>query len=223
MKTSRIIMAVVAITVVVILFYSMSTGTIERGYSELLEQERQQKHDFMRSDPGSPFAKDTAAFHELKYFAPDPRYKVVADLEEVQDRKIVVLGTNDGLEQRYLEYAYATFRLNGADNRLLILEVIESGPFRGTLFLAFADQTSAFETYGAGRYLDVVKTPGATTITLDFNQAYNPYCAYSDEFSCPLPPKENVLTIAVKAGEMTYERPPDAEAKEAAAPEPDKK
>ena len=117
---------------------------------------------------------------------------------------MVVLTTNDGQQQSYLEYAYATFRLNDTSNKLLILEVAESGPYRGTLFLAFADETSTFETYGGGRYLDVEKTPGATSITLDFNKAYNPFCAYSDGFSCPLPLRENVLNVAIKAGEMTY-------------------
>jgi uncharacterized protein (DUF1684 family) len=87
---------------------------------------------------------------------------------------------------------------------LLILEIIDVGPFSGTLFLAFADATSANETYGAGRYLDLKKVPGATSVTLDFNKAYNPYCAYSDKFSCPFPPKENVLKVAVKAGEKSF-------------------
>jgi uncharacterized protein len=81
---------------------------------------------------------------------------------------------------------------------------MDAGPYRGKLFLAFADATSANETYGAGRYLDLKKVPGATSILLDFNQAYNPYCAYSDGFSCPFPPKENILTIAINAGEKKY-------------------
>ena len=84
------------------------------------------------------------------------------------------------------------------------MEVADPGPYRGTLFLAFADATSGDETYGAGRYLDVKKVPGATTVTLDFNKAYNPYCAYSDNFSCPFPPKENILSIPIKAGEKVY-------------------
>jgi uncharacterized protein (DUF1684 family) len=72
------------------------------------------------------------------------------------------------------------------------------------LFLAFADKTSAAETYGAGRYLDVKKVPGAASVTLDFNEAYNPYCAYNDGYSCPFPPKENILEVAIQAGERTY-------------------
>jgi uncharacterized protein len=204
MKTSHIILVIVAVAVAAIFYYSMSTGTVERGYAEQVAAEREKKNDFMKSDEASPFANDTTAFEALKFFPPDPQYKVVADLEPIEEKKIVQLNTNDGLQQRYQEYAYASFRLNDADHKLLILEVMDSGTFRGTLFLAFADQTSAFETYGAGRYLDVVKTPGAATITLDFNHAYNPYCAYADDFSCPLPPKENILNVAIKAGEMTY-------------------
>jgi uncharacterized protein (DUF1684 family) len=103
-----------------------------------------------------------------------------------------------------MEYAYAEFDLGGFHNKLLILEGIGIGPVRGKLFLAFGDATSAGETYGAGRYLDIAKAPGSKTVLLDFNQAYNPYCAYTDKFSCPLPPVENLLEIAVKAGEKTY-------------------
>ncbi len=125
-------------------------------------------------------------------------------LGTVQDKKMVLLTTSDNKEQRYLEYARAKFTLDGVPCSLMILEVADSGPFRGTLFLAFADQSSAIETYGAGRYLDVKKIPGASSITLDFNTAYNPYCAYSETFSCPLPPRENVLNVLIAAGEKLY-------------------
>src|SRR5258706_16232832 len=117
---------------------------------------------------------------------------------------MIVLPTSDGKEKRYLEYAFVEFELNDVPSKLLILEIVDDGQYRGALFLAFADSTSATETYGAGRYLDLKKTPGATSITLDFNEAYNPYCAYSDNFSCPFPPKENILKTAVRAGEKKY-------------------
>ena len=87
---------------------------------------------------------------------------------------------------------------------MLILEIMDMGPNRGKLFLAFADETSANETYGAGRYLDLKKVPAATSIELDFNLAYNPYCAYNDSYSCPFPPAENILRIAIRAGEKKY-------------------
>jgi uncharacterized protein (DUF1684 family) len=204
MKSSKVILILVVVVVAVIIAYSMSTGFVDKGYAEQIEKERRERDEFMKGDEGSPFAGKPEEFTGLKYFPPNPTYRIVADLEPVKERKMVVLATNDDLQQSYLEYAYATFRLDGAEHKLLILEVVDSGPFRGTLFLAFADGTSAFETYGAGRYLDVEKTPGATSITLDFNKSYNPFCAYSDSFSCPLPLRENVLSVAIKAGEMTY-------------------
>jgi uncharacterized protein len=206
MKPSRIIIILVVLISAVILIYSMSTGFVDKGYPEQIEKERREKDDFMRSDGGSPFADTLEIFSGLKYFPPDPAYRVVATLEPVEEKKMVALQTNDGLQQNYVEYARARFRLHDTDCSLLILEIVESGPFRGTLFLAFADQTSAFETYGAGRYLDVEKVPGAKTITLDFNKAYNPYCAYSDGYSCPLPVRENILSVPIKAGEMTFDK-----------------
>jgi uncharacterized protein (DUF1684 family) len=206
MTTSRIIVILVVLLGAVILIYSMSTGFVDKGYNEQILKERMEKDEFMKNDKGSPFADSAGTFTSLKYFAPDPAYRIVADLEPVEEKKVVVLPTNDNKQQTYVEYARASFRLNNTDCELLILEVMESGPFRGTLFLAFADQTSAFETYGAGRYLDVEKVPGANTITLDFNKAYNPYCAYTDSFSCPLPPRENILSVPIRAGEMTYDK-----------------
>ncbi len=158
----------------------------------------------MQTSPESPFKDNPDEFTPLKYFPPDIRYKLTAELIPVKNKKPVVLSTNDGKQQQYVEYAYADFDLDGYHNRLLILEVLDTGPIRGKLFLAFGDETSAGETYGAGRYIDVVKVPGANTITLDFNKAYNPYCAYVEKYSCPFPPPENLLKVAIRAGEKVY-------------------
>lgn len=204
MKPSTILLIVIAAAVSIIIFYSLSPGTVDKDYAAMVDAERKERDVFMQKDENSPLIKSTEPFTGLQYFPVDPAFRISANLEPVEERKPVLLTTNDGLEKTYLEYGYATFSFDGVDCKLLILEVMESGPFRGTLFLAFADATSAFETYGAGRYLDVIKTPGATNITLDFNKAYNPFCAYSDDFSCPFPPKENVLKVAIKAGEKVY-------------------
>ena len=152
----------------------------------------------------SPFAGSKGMFQGLRYFSPDLKYKINAELEPIENKKMIVLPTSDGLEKKYLEHAYAEFKLDGVLHRLLILEITDEGPYRGTLFLAFADETSTRETYGAGRYLELKKIPGASSVILDFNKAYNPYCAYSNNFSCPFPPKENVLKVAIKAGEKSY-------------------
>lgn len=205
MKKNGILIAVVVIVLIAVMIYSLPSGTPDAAtYAAAIEKERQEKDNFMRTGDGSPFAGDSGTFAGLQYFPPDLKFKIQARLEPIQTKEIRVLQTSDGKNQSYLPFAHAVFDWQGVENRLLILEVMDPGPFRGTLFLAFADGTSANETYGAGRYLDVKKVAGATRIELDFNKAYNPYCAYADNFSCPLPPKENLLTMRIEAGEKTY-------------------
>ncbi len=203
MKSSHLLVIVFIVAVAGFVFYSLRGGQSDEGYNQTIQKEREDKDAFMKGDE-SPFTDTTEVFTGLKYSTPDLKYRVAAALEEIDTKKVVVLTTSDGKDQKYLEYAYATFSLDGVENKLLLLEIMDMGPQRGKLFLAFADATSAMETYGAGRYLDVKKVPGATSIMLDFNQAYNPYCAYSDTFSCPFPPKENILKIAIRAGEKSY-------------------
>lgn len=204
MKSKNIIFLIAAVVVLISILYSFLGGNDHAAYVSEMNKEREDKDRFMKTSKESPFAGDTVEFKGLQYYPPDPKYKVIADLTPIENKKPVTLGTNDAKEQRYLEYAYAEFDLDGYHHRLLILEIIDMGPFKGTLFFAFGDETSASETYGAGRYLDLTKVPGSTTITLDFNKAYNPYCAYTEKYSCPLPPAENLLKIPISAGEKTY-------------------
>ena len=204
MKTKNIILILIVVIAVVIVFYS-SGDSNPSSYIDQINKERSEKNNFLLSGAESPFAGAKKKFTGLSYFPPDAHYKITADLTPIESKKIVVLKTSDGKEDRYIDYAYAEFDLDGKRNKLLILEVATMGPSRGKLFLAFGDETSANETYGAGRYLDVEKVPGSKTITLDFNKAYNPYCAYNDSYTCPFPPAENILAIAIKAGEKNYE------------------
>jgi uncharacterized protein (DUF1684 family) len=205
MKTKNILFIVIVIITMVIIYYSFSGSENSETYVANIQKMRKEKDYDMRTASDSPFANDTVhTFQGLQYFPIDAAYRVQARLTPIEQRKTITLPTSDGKEKNYLEYAYAEFEMQGQQNKLLILEIMDMGPYRGTLFLAFADQTSALETYGAGRYLDVKKLPGSTSITLDFNEAYNPYCSYNDDFSCPFPPKENLLNIRIEAGEKTY-------------------
>lgn len=203
MKTKNILIILIVAVVIAGIYYSFTGSETSEGYIAKIEQLRKEKDNSMREGDDSPFG-DSITFTQLKYFPPDAKYRIDAKLTEIDQKKALALPTSDGKQKTYLEYAYAEFTLDGVDNKLLILEIMDMGPYRGTLFLAFADKTSANETYGAGRYLDVKKVPGAKSITLDFNEAYNPYCAYNDNYSCPFPPKENILTVEIKAGEKTY-------------------
>ena len=205
MKTKNIIFVIAAAVVVISVIYSFKGSSDQSAYIGEIKKEREDKDRFMQTSKESPFASNPEDYTTLSYYTPDPKYRIIADLTPVQDKKMVVLATNDGKEQRFIEYAFAEFDLDGLHHKLLILEVMDSGPFRGKLFFAFGDETSAVETYGAGRYLDLQKVPGSSTILLDFNKAYNPYCAYISNYSCPLPPSQNLLSIPIKAGEKTYQ------------------
>jgi uncharacterized protein (DUF1684 family) len=204
MKAKNLILIFVVVVVLATVLYTVYGSKDQTSYVNQIKQEREEKDQYMRTSPESPFAADPSQFTGLKYFPPDLKYKVTANLTRIEQKKQVNLATNDGKQERYLEYAYAEFDFSGFHNKLLVLEMIDEGESRGKLFLAFGDGTSAKETYGAGRYLDVEKATGSNTLTLDFNRAYNPYCAYNDKFSCPLPPPENLLVIPINAGEKNY-------------------
>jgi uncharacterized protein (DUF1684 family) len=204
MKTKNILLLLALVVALISVVYTFMGSRDQTGYIEEIKKDREDKERFMRTSAESPFVGSLENFEGLQYYPPDIRYKITADLIPVQNKKPVVLATNDGKEQRYIEYAHAEFDLDGYHHSLLILEVVDMGPFRGKLFLAFGDETSAVETYGAGRYLDVNKAPGSNTITLDFNKSYNPYCAYNEKYSCPFPPPENLLKVPINAGEKKY-------------------
>lgn len=203
MKPGTLLTIIAAIALIAILIYSFGDNSSE-SYNAQIVQERKDKDRYMQTSEESPFEGIDEPFAPLKYFPPDERFRIIATLRRVDEKKVRVLATSDASEVRYLEYAWAEFDLDDRKNRLLILEIMDEGPDKGSLFLAFGDRTSADETYGAGRYLDVSKVPGSTTVELDFNNAYNPYCAYNESYSCPFPPAENLLDVAIRAGEKTY-------------------
>lgn len=154
----------------------------------------------MRTSNDSPFKGKE--FDQLKYYPVDPAYKVMANVKQLETKELVTLGTSDGKTQQYQKFAYVEFDLKGERHQLTLLR--QAGPgMQSVTFLAFADATSGDETYGGGRYLDV-SVKNARQITLDFNTAYNPYCDYNSSYSCPLPLKENILSIAIEAGEKNY-------------------
>ena len=183
--------------IVVSVMYNFSASIDPETYREEIQEARDETDRFMRYSEDSPFPE--GSFDSLRYFPPDLDFRIVAEFEAPENPPIIKLGTNDGLTEEYLTYGFARFSMNGIEQRLRILENVEEEK----LFIPFGDDTSAEETDGAGRYLDI-EHHGSRTIVLDFNRAYNPYCAYVDNFTCPLPPPENLLTVAIRAGEKSY-------------------
>lgn len=165
-------------------------------YRQELATKRTEKDQFMRTNGESPI-QDKASFNGLRYFSPDPAYRVVARLEPFADKtQKLVVRMSDGGEEVYEKFAHAVFSLDGEAHRLLIVKLAN------TYSILFRDATSGNETYGGGRYLELDPAQlSESQAVIDFNTAYNPYCAYNPKYACPLPPAENKLPVAVKAGE----------------------
>jgi uncharacterized protein (DUF1684 family) len=146
---------------------------------------------------------ELVAFKQLAYFAPDPKFVVAAEVHRLAPPVAVTLTTNRGLQKPYLRYATLRFQLEGRPYELTAFR--PAGTHGPELFIPFRDATSGKTTYGAARFLDA-EEPGDpdAPITLDFNRAFNPYCAYSPGYNCPLPPSENQLAVAINAGEQQY-------------------
>jgi len=140
-------------------------------------------------------------FKGLKYYPIDLGYRFRVKLNRFEKPEQITMGTSTGEVRSLLRVGYFEFPLDGKSVRL---HAYGSGdPHDHSLFIPFRDKTSGKETYGAGRYIDLEEQPG-DVYDLDFNLAYNPSCAYNPDYSCPLPPVENWLTVEIKAGEKKY-------------------
>lgn len=173
-----------------------------RSYEAQIAEHRRTKDDFFRSDSDeSPLpAAQRASFTGLLYFPVDPAYHVPASLvEERRDPPVVInLNTSKNTLERYVRVGTLTFRLDGSVHTLAAFATASEGLSR--LFVPFGDLTNRTETYHGGRYLNLDRT-STGLYDLDFNLAYNPYCVFNVNYTCPIPPAENRLDVAIRAGE----------------------
>lgn len=139
-----------------------------------------------------------ATFTGLRYYPPDPAFRFLVRLEPVPGGATHEIQLSDGATREMDAAGAFAFTIDKTELRLIGYESESGG-----VFVPFRDATSGKETYGAGRYVEA-HPDGHGTFLLDFNQAYNPYCAYNDAWSCPLPPRENWLSVPIKAGEQTF-------------------
>jgi uncharacterized protein (DUF1684 family) len=145
-------------------------------------------------------------FVGLKYFPIDYKYKIKAQLIKLEDLPKIEIKTSTGKILNYVIYGKLKFNIESNPYELSIYQssrLIGSNKKKGVLFVPFTDSTSGEETYGGGRYL-VLDIPEGNEIDVDFNMAYNPFCVYDPEHSCPIPPAENHLPVKIPVGEMMY-------------------
>lgn len=174
-----------------------------QSYTDSLEQLRKEKYEHLIDTVYGIFRADEREnFIGLNYYPVNETYRINAHFEKNKGKKFK-MQTSTERAPIYRRMGYLIFELNGQKCKLTVYQNVELSKqkeYRNYLFIPFRDATSGTTTYGGGRYIDF-ETPENENVLIDFNLAYNPYCAYSHRYSCPIPPLENTLTISVEAGE----------------------
>ncbi|MBA3528900.1 MAG: DUF1684 domain-containing protein [Propionibacteriaceae bacterium] len=167
-----------------------------------LEAFRVRKNEFFKAEPDSPLTPEQQErFTALAYFPPNPDLTLELPLDTSGDGvgEVLTIGTTDGKAKPFERAGCIQFEAGGQPVTLTVFK--EHG--RGRYYLPFRDATAGVETYAVGRYLDIRARPNGDLL-VDFNYAYNPYCAYGDGWSCPIPPRENVISARIEAGERAF-------------------
>jgi len=176
-------------------------------YLESILQSREEKNkEFLESAKSPLLEEEKATFKGLNYFPPDSTYRVVARLSRLDNPFHFKMKTTTDRLPEYALYGTVHFTLEGTELQLNVYQNIElkkKPGYENYLFIPFNDPTNDAETYGGGRFLDS-GIPEGDTLILDFNKAYNPYCAYNHKYSCPIPPEENTLPVRIPAGEKKW-------------------
>lgn len=163
-----------------------------------LEEFRVQKDEFFRSHPQSPLTPEQRRnFRGLEYFPENDAFRLEVKVEPLNDSQPMQMQTTTGDAQFYFRHGRFKFSVDGQDAELTIYRN------QNGYFLPFVDSLAGAETYPAGRYLEPEELPGSRFL-VDFNLAYNPYCAYNEMWSCPITPAENRLKVPIRAGEKVF-------------------
>lgn len=171
-------------------------------WRDAVAEQRRSKDGFFAESDDSPIPRgDREDFDGLDYYQIDPAYRFELTFDARDEDAPIALETQAGGRQEFLHCGVFQF---GIDGEPVTLHGYRADPDEDGLWIPFRDATNGDETYGAGRYLDV-PAPDDGTWVVDFNRAYNPFCAYDDRYDCPVIPRENVLDVPIPAGERAYD------------------
>ena len=156
-------------------------------------------------------SKDLKSFEGLDFFPVDSSYIITASIKKTPNTPFIGMPTSTDEKSYYRKFGILTFILKEKEMQLTLYQSLEESGnpiFEDYLFLPFTDETSGGDSYGGGRYMDVFKSNINTdgTLELNFNNTYNPYCAYNEDYSCPLTPRDNHLNIAILAGVKDFKK-----------------
>ena len=189
------------ILIVTILFFALSSAqdkTIQT--SEEFQADLNKKYADSISSPLK--TEDLKTFKNLNFFNIDSKYIVESKLVRTKKEKIFKMKTSTDRLPEYKKYGELYFTIDGKELKLNVyqsIDLIKKKEYKNYLFLPFTDLTCGNDSYAAGRYIDL-SIPKNDKIIIDFNKAYNPYCAYNYKYSCPIVPSENDLNVEIKAG-----------------------
>ena len=175
----------------------------EKEYIEKIEKQRVEDNEWYKTNSNSPFnKKGKVEFHPLKYYDVDPSFVYESKLYEYEQKDTVTVYGTKGEPRKTVRFGYVKINRNGKDYNI---NVYESGEEQKYYSIWFTDKTTNETTYGVGRYLNFDKKDDPNYLyTLDFNLAYNPYCAYTSNYSCAIPTKEDYIDLAIEAGEKKF-------------------
>jgi uncharacterized protein (DUF1684 family) len=176
------------------------------SYNDSMLAYRKGYIDELLKDPRSPIKGSDVQY--LEFYAPNPKYRVTASFKPSAGSQPFLINTHSGKQKPYKEYGILTFTLLDTVYTLHVyqrIDIMTQQVVKNELFVPFTDETNYTKTFGGGRYLDFKETDILQNeLDLDFNKCYNPYCAFADGFSCPIPPKENYIPTTIKAGEKMF-------------------
>ncbi len=160
---------------------------------------RAQKDRYFKMSPDSPIPPEArASFQGLRYYPENAELRLLVRIKEFEPKEPMRMITSTGGVQEYLRWGRFPITTEGRSAALTVYYASWGG-----YFVPFVDATSGDETYAAGRYLEL-EEQGDGSFLADFNLAYNPYCVYSEDYSCPIPPAENRIDVPIRAGELNY-------------------
>ena len=187
--------------VLILFVFVCSSCDKKRIHNTNLNEFQKQLNASFKDATTTPFNNsDLKRFSGLDFFQIDSNYIVKAEITLIGNAKKIKLSTSTGSELNIIKYAELIFMINAKKYKLFAYKYVNSTDYPPNhLSVPFLDKTNGYGTYGGGRYLDLYQN-SSLKITIDFNNSYNPLCAYNESYSCPLVPKENFLDATVKAG-----------------------
>tara|TARA_R110000868_G_scaffold336629_2_gene597545 strand:+ start:599 stop:1201 length:603 start_codon:yes stop_codon:yes gene_type:complete len=196
-----------SLSILFLFFFSFGFAQHKFDISAVQEFQKKMNNEYANPKESPLRAEDLAKFKGLDFFPINQKAFVIAKFVRTKKEKPFEMKTSTSRKPIYIKYGEITFIMDGKEFKLNLYQDIElskKAAFKDDLFLPFSDLTSGKESYIGGRYIDLI-IPKGKTIAVDFNLAYNPYCAYNYKYSCPLVPLENDLDVEIKAGVKKFD------------------